>query len=117
TYLNYHIAIVRWSAALRAADVIMSMSPPLTLATLASLVAAGKPTVYNAQDIFPEVLRRTGQLRAGLLVSLLDLLERFTYSRTSAVVTVGESQRRFLIKKGVPVDKVTTIENFADLEE
>jgi putative colanic acid biosynthesis glycosyltransferase WcaI len=117
TYISYHLAIVRWSAAVRAADVIVSMSPPLTVGTLASLVGTGRPTVYNTQDIFPEVVRRTGQLGAGPLVSLLEVLERFTYSRTSAVVTVGESQRRFLIKKGVPADKVITIENFADLDE
>jgi colanic acid biosynthesis glycosyl transferase WcaI len=92
------------------------MSPPLSVGTLASLIGTGMPTVYNVQDVFAEFLRQTGKLRDGVLLRLLEGLERFTYARTSALVTVGDSQRQFLIKHGVTADKVSTIENFADVD-
>jgi putative colanic acid biosynthesis glycosyltransferase WcaI len=115
-YANYHVAILGWSAALRKADVILSISPPISLGTLASLVGTGKPTVYNVQDVLAEFLKVTGQLRNGLRLGFLEALERFTYGRTTALVTVGESQRRFLLTQGVPPEKVSTIENFADVD-
>jgi len=116
TYANYHLALVSWAREIRKADVVLSMSPPLSVGTIASLLGAGKPTVYNVQDVFAEFLKRTGKVRNGALLHLLESLERFTYARTSALVTVGESQREFLIKQGVAARKVSTIENFADVD-
>jgi colanic acid biosynthesis glycosyl transferase WcaI len=92
------------------------MSPPISLGTLAALIGTGKPTVYNVQDVLAEFLKQTGKIRGGVVLRLLEALEQFTYARTSVVVTVGESQRRFLVKSGVPSPKVRTIENFADVD-
>ena len=116
TYLNYHAALAGWWRPIRQADVIVSMSPPITLGTMSSLIGTGKPTVYNVQDIFAEFLRATALVRNRLALGLIRAIERLTYSRTSALVTVGESQRRFLIGEGISPDKVITIENFADVD-
>jgi colanic acid biosynthesis glycosyl transferase WcaI len=116
TYANYHVAVMTWSSWLRQADVILSMSPPISLGTLAAFIGGGKPTVYNVQDVLAEFLRRTGKLRNPAALRILEGLERFTYARTSAIATVGEAQRRFLISQGVPSGKIVTIENFADVD-
>ena len=115
-YANYHLAVITWSSWLRQADVILSISPPISLGTLSALIGTRKPTVYNVQDVLAEFLRRTGKVRNRAALRLLEEVERFTYARTSAIATVGEAQRRFLISQGVPAGKIVTIENFADVD-
>lgn len=116
TYVRYHLAVLGWASALRSADLVLSISPPISLGALAAIIGTGRPTVYNVQDVLGDFLRQSGTLRRGPLLSLLEGFERFTYGRTSALVTVGDSQRRFLMEQGLSAEKVTTIENFADVE-
>src|SRR5438094_4131465 len=62
-------------------DVVLAMSPPLTLG-LAGWVAArarGAPFVFNIQDVFPDVAVELGVIANPSIIGVASWLERFTY--------------------------------------
>ena len=73
-------------------DVVLAMSPPITLG-LAGWAAARRwrvPFVFNVQDIFPDAAIDTGAIRGRRLIASTRRLERFVYGRASAVTVLSE---------------------------
>ena len=99
-------------------DVVLAPSPPLTIGLSALLLAwaRGVPFVYNVQEIYPDIAVDLGVLRRGPVVRALELLERFIYARSTAIVVISEGFRRRLLAKGVPEEKLYVIPNFVDTE-
>ncbi len=102
-------------------DVVMAMSPPLTLG-LAGWVAArlrGVSFVFNIQDVFPDVAIELGVVNKRWMISLFSWLERFTYRRSDAVTVLSEDLADNLRTKLGPVDGprlVHVIPNFVDAD-
>ncbi|MGQ0562742.1 MAG: glycosyltransferase family 4 protein [Gemmatimonadota bacterium] len=72
------------------------------------------PFVYNVQDIYPDVPVRAGQLSNRRAVAALERIERFMYARAARVTVISREQRRVLIRKGVPEQKLLVSPNFVD---
>ncbi len=111
-------------------DIVMAMSPPLTLGLPARLAARLRriPFVFNVQDVFPDVAVEVGALRSRRVIAAFAALERHVY-RTSDAVTVlsGDLQDNLVDKirarPGRGRDpgqsaraKVRVIPNFVDTE-
>lgn len=110
----------------RRPDVVLAMSPPLTLG-IAGWVSARlrrAPFVFNVQDIFPDVAVEVGAISGKRVVKLLHLLERFIYRRADAVTVLSDDLRENVSDKiGVSKrngrrgrTKVRVIPNFVDTE-
>jgi colanic acid biosynthesis glycosyl transferase WcaI len=99
-------------------DLILVPSPPLTTAVCAIAISMlrGVPFIYNVQEIYPDIAHRTGVIRDGWLLRMLEVLERFIYRRAHTVVVISEKFRRRLVEKGVPDRKLRVIPNFADVD-
>ena len=69
-------------------DVILSPSPPLTIGVINLWLAKikGCKTIYNVQEIYPDILKRKG----GLVIELLHKMERYVYSHSTAVTTIDQ---------------------------
>ncbi len=79
----------------RRPDVVLAMSPPLTLG-LAGWVSARLrrvPFVFNVQDIFPDVAVEVGAISNERVISVLSWLERFVYRRADAVTVLSDDLR------------------------
>ncbi len=110
----------------RRPEVIMAMSPPLTLGLAAWLTSRLRraPIVFNVQDVFPDVAVEVGAISNQGVIRLLEGLERFVYRRADAVTVLSEDLRSNVESKIVraktserAADKVRVIPNFVDTEQ
>jgi colanic acid biosynthesis glycosyl transferase WcaI len=114
------MAALRAGGTLRRADVVLAMSPPLTLGLTGWLVGRLRraPLVFNVQDVFPDAAVRTGAIRNRRVIAAAEWLERVTYGRAAAVTVLSEGLRRNVAGKVDPVhrEKVHVIPNFVDTD-
>ncbi len=106
-------------------DVVIAMSPPLTLGLPAWVAARLRriPFVFNVQDVFPDVAVEVGALRSRRVIVVLAALERHVYRTSDAVTVLSEDLRRNLVEKirsrpgrGGSTDKIRVIPNFVDTD-
>ena len=102
-------------------DVVVAMSPPLTLGA-AGWAAARRgrvPLVFNVQDVFPDAAVETGVLRSPRAVAAASRLERWVYRRAAAVTVLSEGMAenvRAKLDSGDDPQKVVVIPNTADAD-
>ena len=110
----------------RRPEVVMAMSPPLTLGLAAWLTARLRraPFVFNVQDVFPDVAVEVGAISNQGVIRLLEGLERFVYRRADAVTVLSEDLRSNVESKILRAEKtdraaetVRVIPNFVDTEQ
>ena len=99
-------------------DVILVMSPPLTLG-LAGWLAALRhraPLVLNIQDIHPEAAVATGSISNPKIISMLETLESFSYKKADAITALSDDLRLNIANRIEYPDKVRVIPNFVDTD-
>jgi colanic acid biosynthesis glycosyl transferase WcaI len=101
-------------------DLVVTMSPPLTLGLVGAAVAkaARCPMVFNIQDVFPDAVVATGAVTNPYLIAAARFLERISYRASDAVTVLSEDLAANLRAK-VPAARSNTIEvipNFVDTE-
>lgn len=103
---------------MRAPDVVIGTSPTFFAAIAAEEVARwrNRPFVMEVRDLWPAVFVELGVLKNRTIIRALERLELWLYKRASRVVTVTESFREDLIRRGVPAEKVVTIPNGANAD-
>lgn len=76
----------------RRPDVVLAMSPPLTLGPAGWAVARrwAVPFVFNIQDVFPDVAVEVGALTNKRVIAMAAWLERTTYRRSDAVTVLSD---------------------------
>jgi putative colanic acid biosynthesis glycosyltransferase WcaI len=104
-----------------APDVVLAMSPPLTLGAAGWLAARRwrVPFVFNIQDVFPDVAVELGAITNLSVIRFASWLERWTYRRADAVTVLSDDLRDNLVTKiqgSVPdaYDRIRVIPNFVD---
>jgi colanic acid biosynthesis glycosyl transferase WcaI len=102
-------------------DVVLAMSPPLTLGAAGWLAARRwrAPFVFNIQDVFPDVAVELGAITNRSVIRFAASLERWTYRRADAVTVLSDDLRDNLAAKlqgsvPDPYDRVRVIPNFVD---
>jgi len=115
------LASVRSGGWFRRVDVVLAMSPPLTLGLtgwLAGLTHRRAPLVFNIQDVFPDAAVRTGALTNRRLIALAEWLERVSYRRAAAVTVLSDDLAANVSAKldagAAGASKVRVIPNFVD---
>lgn len=100
----------------RRSEVVIVVSPPLTLAFVAFLLRlfGGARVVYNAQELWPDVPRDLGVITNPMLLGLLGAIERVIYRRADAVTPIGERFAAVIRERGAPAERVAVIPNFVD---
>lgn len=74
-----------------------------------------KPTVYNAQDIFPDSLVGTGLTQNGSLIWKIGrIVEKITYKYSDKIIVISEDFKKNLMEKGVPEEKIVVVYNWVD---
>jgi colanic acid biosynthesis glycosyl transferase WcaI len=101
-------------------DVILAMSPPLTLGLVGAVVAkvCRRPLVFNIQDVFPDAVIATGAVTNRYLIAAARWLERLSYRHSDAVTVLSEDLARNLRNKvsSQRGDDIVVIPNFVDVE-
>ena len=100
----------------RRADVVMAMSPPLTLGPAGWLAGTLRraPLVFNIQDVYPDVAVDVGALTDARVIRLARWLERFTYRRAAVVTVLSDDLADNVADRAGGRDRVAVIPNFVD---
>ena len=111
---------LRTAGWLRRADVVIAMSPPLTLGLTGRIVATLRraPLIFNIQDVFPDAAIETGAITNRRIIAVARWLERITY-RSADAVTVLSGDLADNVKAKLPAtrhDRVHEIPNFVDTD-
>jgi colanic acid biosynthesis glycosyl transferase WcaI len=98
------------------ADVLWVYHPPLTIGIPALWISLLRriPFVYEIQDMWPETVIASGMLNSSLPLKMLSLLARFIYRRAAAITVISRGFKANLEGKGVPINKISVIPNWAD---
>jgi glycosyltransferase involved in cell wall biosynthesis len=99
-------------------DVLIGTSPTFFAAMAADHVARvrKRPFIMEVRDLWPALFVELGVLKNRQMIGMLEKLELSLYRHASRVVTVTESFRQDLLRRGVPERKVKTIPNGADVD-
>ncbi len=99
-------------------DIVLVYSPPLPLAVATYFMGQlrGKPAVLNVQDIFPQSAIDLGVLKNPWLIRFFKGMEAFAYRHFRLTITHSEGNRRYVISRGGPPERVTAIPNWVDTE-
>lgn len=100
------VAAAAAAASPRRPDVVLAMSPPLTLGPAGRIVASrfGVPFVFNIQDVFPDVAVEVGAITSPRVIAAAARLERATYRSADAVTVLSEDLRANVAAKLDPRD-------------
>lgn len=109
-------SLVRALGARAKPDVLMVVSPPLslTVAAIALGRAWRRPFVLLVEDLQPDTALGLGMLSSGALARTLFALERSAYRNAAVVATLNDAIRRRVIAKGVAADKVAIASHWAE---
>jgi len=103
---------------LKRPDVILTPSPPLTSGFLAILLAKikGAKTIYNVQEIYPDLLINLGHLKNTFLINILNKLERWVYNGSDGVTTIDKQFYNTIKPRIKEKSSLHIIPNFVDTD-
>lgn len=116
SFLSFMVQATRVAVRIRDVDLVLGTSPPIFQAVSAWLVSwiRRKPFVLEVRDLWPEFAVDMGVLRNRLLIALARWLESFLYARSRHIVVNSPAYRDYLIRRGVPAEKISFIANGVD---
>lgn len=98
-------------------DVYYIYSSPPFLGWMGAKLAKYAPTLYNAQDLFPDTLMRIkGFKETNPMIKYFRYRERKAYQGNTRIVTISEEMKETIASHGCPKDKIDVIYNWADTE-
>jgi glycosyltransferase involved in cell wall biosynthesis len=118
-YLSFMISSFFASLFVRRVDLVVGTSPQFFTVCAACIVGTVKrvPWIFELRDMWPESIKTVGILERGRWLELLERLELFLYRNSTAIVSVTESFRTVLAKRGVKKDKIHVVTNGVDVSK
>ena len=113
-FVYWHIISFLIGLSQRNVDVILSPSPPLTIGVINIWLAKikGCKTIYNVQEIYPDILKR----KDGLVIEQLRRMERYVYNNSTAVTTIDQVFYNVIAGRFKDKSKLCIITNYVDTE-
>ena len=98
-------------------DVFYLYSSPPFLGYIGCKLAKIAPTVYNAQDLFPDTLVHMKHIsEKNPFIKFFRKKEATVYKKNTRIVTISEEMKRTIAATGCNPDKIDVIYNWADTE-
>ncbi len=98
-------------------DVYYIYSSPFFLGWMGAKLVKKAPTVYNAQDLFPDTLIKIkGYSEKNPMIMFFRMMERWVYRKNSRIITISEEMKRTIVSQKCPAEKIDVIYNWADTE-
>ena len=98
-------------------DVYYIYSSPPFLGWMGMLLAKKAPTLYNAQDLFPDTLVRIKNYSdKNPLITFLRFMEKKVYRKNTRIVTISNEMKQTIAECGCDPDKIDVVYNWADTE-
>ena len=90
SFIYWHLASLIIGLFLKKPDIILTPSPPLTSGLISILLARikGSKSIYNVQEIYPDLLINHGRLTSPVIIKFLKILEGWVYNWSDSVTTI-----------------------------
>ncbi len=113
-FVYWHIVSFATALTIKNVDVILSPSPPLTigLINLWLGILKGAKTIYNVQEVYPDILGKD----TGAVFNVLSRLERHIYNNSAAITTIDDVFYNTIVGRFKDKSKLHIIPNFVDTE-
>lgn len=109
-YVSVSLNLSRYLKKLNSDIIFVSSNPPLLYSYRVTKFAAQKkiPVIYNVQDIYPNNIFK----KRNPFYFLFNFLQKKSLKRATEIVTISQTMRDTLLKKGKYADKLNVIYNF-----
>ena len=98
-------------------DAYYLYSSPFFIGWMGIRLSKIAPTVYNAQDLFPDTLIKVkGYGEGNPMIKFFRWMERKVYNKNTRIITISEEMKRTIMSQKCPADKIDVIYNWADTE-
>ena len=116
-YVSYMVSAVLAAPFVRKVDLIVGTSPQFFTACAAYAASRTRrvPYVFELRDLWPESIRAVGAMKEGRALRALERLELFLYRKAARVVSVTQSFKRNLVRRGVDPAKIAVVTNGVDV--
>ncbi|MFN5164234.1 MAG: glycosyltransferase family 4 protein [Pseudomonadota bacterium] len=116
-YTSYMLTAFVASLFVRRIDVVVATSPQFFTAVAGWAVGLVRrvPFVFELRDIWPESIKAVGAMKESLAIRLLERVELFLYRRAARIVSVTESFRASLGRRGIDTAKIDVVTNGVDI--
>ena len=93
SFIYWHFTSLIIGLFLKKPDIILTPSPPLSSGLIAILLARikGSKSVYNVQEIYPDLLINHGRLTNPVIIKVLKILEGWVYNWSDAITTIDQN--------------------------
>jgi colanic acid biosynthesis glycosyl transferase WcaI len=98
-------------------DIVVTKTDPPMLAVLGPIIAKAKKSraIHWAQDVYPELAGALGVIdKDGVLYRTLLNLSTWALKRHDAIVAVGRCMKQKIADRGIDLDRIHVIPNWAD---
>ena len=116
-YQSYMVSATIASVFVRKPGLIVSTSPQFFTACCGVVVSGLKriPFVFELRDIWPESVKAVGAMDDSALIRLLEKIEMFLYRKADLIVSVTNSFKKTLVKRGIDGSKIQVVTNGVDV--
>ena len=118
-YLSFMITSFIASLFVKKPDIIVGTSPQFFTVCAAFLCAALRrvPWIFELRDLWPDSIKAVGSLKDSFFIRLMAKVEMFLYKKADAIISVTNSFREELFKRGIDKRKIYVITNGVDLQQ
>ena len=115
-YLSYMVSSFIASFLVRKVDLIIGTSPQFFTSVSAWGCSIFKrvPFVFELRDLWPESIKAVGAVKDSNLIQLFEALEMFLYRRAARIVSVTQSFKKNLVRRGIDGSKIDVVTNGVD---
>lgn len=116
-YMSFMASAILASLFVKKPDLVIGTSPQFFTACAACFVGRKKkiPFIFELRDIWPESIKAVGAMKSSMIICVLERLELYLYKKASRIVSVTESFKRVLAKRGVDPGKIRVVTNGVDV--
>jgi glycosyltransferase involved in cell wall biosynthesis len=117
-YMSFMASATVASLFVSRVDVVIGTSPHIFTPCAAFVVGWLKrvPFVFELRDLWPASIRAVGAMKDSLLLRALERLEMFLYRRAARIVSVTQSFKLDLVRRGIESAKIVVVTNGVDTE-
>ena len=118
SFIYWHVASFIYALFIKKINYVLSPSPPLSIGIVSLLIAKikGAKSLYNIQEIYPDLIINQGKLESKLIIKLLRIVEKFVYNNSDALITIDQVFYNKIFSRVKNPNKLEIISNFVDTE-
>lgn len=72
--------------------------------------------IVHVQDLQVDAAKQLGMVKSGVLIRILERVERFIFNRADYVSTISEGMRNKILNKGIGPEKTFLLRNWVDVD-